>query len=539
MYLNKSNKYMILDWLHFILEFDFYIVHRKGVTNVLPDKLSRLYEEPGDEKEESDDSVVFDVHDLEVESEKPEGLSNMMREMIKEVAGKEEPPDEKKKELVVEKHRESHIGGQGLFQALFRDGYYWKGMRKMCEEVARGCEAYLKYNVGRAGFHPISPVTATLPFDHIAIDLAGPLPTSESGFNYILVLVDIATRFVLLRPLQTKEAEEIAWTLLTVFADFGLPKVIQHDNDRSFLNQIMERFREQAEFIPRAVMKYFPAQNGAVERFVGETKTLLLKLLSGDTSNWERFLPVVQLSLNDRILGRHGSSSFACMFARRLNTARDYTDINIRRASVEALLERNRKMVEVIYPALEERSREKAEKECETANNRKRRGRIPSEVLPVQTRVMKTVDVRQSKLQQRWEGPFVVVGYNPKTRGYRLVDATGAMVKDEVPRAHLKVICGVDDSAGAEYGEVKRVLNHRGSPGNREYYVEWKGGSKSWIHASNFQAHDCLRDYWKKKNEKRKEKDQENESDSDEEFVPARRSSRSGRRRNLPGTSGG
>jgi len=74
-------------------------------------------------------------------------------------------------------------------------------MRKMCEEVARRYEAYLKYNMEKAGFHLISSVTTMLLFDYIAIDLAGPLPTSKSGFNYILVLVDIAMRFVLLRPL--------------------------------------------------------------------------------------------------------------------------------------------------------------------------------------------------------------------------------------------------------------------------------------------------------------------------------------------------
>jgi len=112
-------------------------------------------------------------------------------------------------------------------------------------------------------------------------------------------------------------------------------------------------------------------------------------------SNWEKLLPMVQLSLNDRILGRHRSSSFACIFTRRLNTAHDYININIRRVLVEVLLEKNRKMVEVIYPTLEERSKEKAEKECEVAN---KKGRIPSEVLLVQTRVMKTVNVWQSKL---------------------------------------------------------------------------------------------------------------------------------------------
>ena len=43
-YLHSSTKYMVLDWLNFILEFDFYVVHKKGIDHVLPDVLSRIVE---------------------------------------------------------------------------------------------------------------------------------------------------------------------------------------------------------------------------------------------------------------------------------------------------------------------------------------------------------------------------------------------------------------------------------------------------------------------------------------------------------------
>ena len=80
----------------------------------------------------------------------------------------------------------------------------------------------------------------------------------------------------------------------------------------------------------------------------------------------------------------------------------------------------------------------------------------------------------------------MVVDYNPKIKSYRLVNAINAMIKDKILRIHLKVIYGVDNSAGTEYSEVKRALNHKGSPGNHKYYMEWKGRSKSWIYTSNF-----------------------------------------------------
>ena len=39
-YLNLSTKFMILDWLDFLLDYNFYIVYQKGIHNVLPDYLS-------------------------------------------------------------------------------------------------------------------------------------------------------------------------------------------------------------------------------------------------------------------------------------------------------------------------------------------------------------------------------------------------------------------------------------------------------------------------------------------------------------------
>ena len=66
-------------------------------------------------------------------------------------------------------------------------------------------------------------------------------------------------------------------------------------------------------------MKYNPRQNGVVERFVAETKRVLMKWLHGDVSGWEYYIPAVQMGLNDRILLRHNSCPFSLMFGRRMN----------------------------------------------------------------------------------------------------------------------------------------------------------------------------------------------------------------------------
>ena len=125
----------------------------------------------------------------------------------------------------------------------------------------------------------MEPVVAQLPFDHVAMDFIVVSKTSERGFNYILLILDIASRFVLLRALKSKEAQEVAWVLLLVFSDFGFPKILQCDNDRSFINTVMEKLRETAEFKWRKIMEYFLNQNGAPERWIREVKKLIAKWL--------------------------------------------------------------------------------------------------------------------------------------------------------------------------------------------------------------------------------------------------------------------
>ena len=76
----------------------------------------------------------------------------------------------------------------------------------------------------------------------------------------------------------------------------------------------MDKFRKLAEAHSRKVLKYFPAQNGIVERYVKEVNNMLKKMMHGESTYWVKFLPVIQLSLNDRYISCHKLMLFACMF---------------------------------------------------------------------------------------------------------------------------------------------------------------------------------------------------------------------------------
>ena len=132
-YLNLSTKFMILNWLDFLLDYNFYIVYQKGIHNVLPDYLSQLYQEKYPVTDNSTEPAidVCDVAVLECEDEPVEGTKRYLEEFIGNVLGKKELEEEEKLPLVKEKHEESYAGVSGTVWKLFHAGYYWPSMKRM------------------------------------------------------------------------------------------------------------------------------------------------------------------------------------------------------------------------------------------------------------------------------------------------------------------------------------------------------------------------------------------------------------------------
>ena len=169
-----------------------------------------------------------------------------------------------------------------------------------------------------------------------------------------------------------------------------------------------------------------------------------------------KMLPVVQMSLNDQIVGRHMSSPFALMFARKLNKFKDYQSIELQEVSEEDLIEQNKKMINAVYSAIFECSKEAGRKYSEKKNKVKK-----EKIWEAGTEVMKMVDVRGAKSDQHWKGPFKVVKYNQATKGYNLINATCALLKNEVPAAKLKEIQGDLEEGKGKILEILKVVDNQ------------------------------------------------------------------------------
>lgn len=133
---------------------------------------------------------------------------------------------------------------------------HWNTIYKDATEIVKKWPECQKYNIVKQGFHPLRTIHAFLPCDHWAIDLAGPFRTTFLGNNYLLVMVDICTRFCTLRPIHNKQSDTIVRSLIQVFCDFGLPRYLQSDNGTEFVHSLLKQLAEATCFDHRFVIPY-------------------------------------------------------------------------------------------------------------------------------------------------------------------------------------------------------------------------------------------------------------------------------------------
>ncbi|GKT34053.1 hypothetical protein ADUPG1_002732, partial [Aduncisulcus paluster] len=124
-----------------------------------------------------------------------------------------------------------HKGRDAVLRTFKEWRLGWKGMKKDVSVWISQCLICQRDRLSLDSFSGGGTTFVEKPFYCIAIDTMGPFTPSTHGYKYLIVAIDVFTRFVELIPTKTLTSAEAAEAVVNeVFLRYGFPDVIRSDN---------------------------------------------------------------------------------------------------------------------------------------------------------------------------------------------------------------------------------------------------------------------------------------------------------------------
>ena len=152
-------------------------------------------------------------------------------------------PNEIRKRILTSLHNSPTGGhlGQSKTVNKVRYRFYWPGYKQDVTRWCAHCDRCAQSKSGpRRRKAKLGQVPVGAPLERVAVDIMGPLPKTENGNEYILVLTDYFTKWTEAYPLVNHTAQTVADVMMEQFVSrFGIPRKIHSDQGREFESKLI------------------------------------------------------------------------------------------------------------------------------------------------------------------------------------------------------------------------------------------------------------------------------------------------------------
>jgi len=198
-----------------------------------------------------------------------------------------------------------HFGRTKTCLALARHAYFpgWRSLTGMLVRNCPTCNMCQRDNQKPKQVH-LKPMREFRPMAVIHADLVGPLPEGKNsrgqrGFQYILSVVDSATRYLWLLPIRHKTAECVAATLFDeVISRVSVPSTILTDRGGEFLGEVVECLLKWLGISHLRTSAYHPETDAKCERVHFSVHNMIAKMIDQKHERWPDLLGTVALAYN-------------------------------------------------------------------------------------------------------------------------------------------------------------------------------------------------------------------------------------------------
>ncbi|GFT03092.1 transposon Tf2-9 polyprotein [Trichonephila clavipes] len=263
--------------LDFISQFTTNIVHIPGSDNIAADVLSRVsaitfpsqidYDCIAETQQTDQELHTLIASGTSLELKKvtfPNSSTEIMCDLSTGTA-RSYIPKQHRQDVFSAMHNLSHPGIHRSVH-LMKQRFVWPSISSDVAKWARRCLACQKSKIHRHTRSPLSSFQETSQrFDHVHLDLIGPLPPSN-GYTYCLTMIDRFLKWREVQPLKEITAETVAEAFFSSWVSrFGTLAILTTDRGRQFESSLFKALSKLLGVQKCRTTGYHPQANGIIE----------------------------------------------------------------------------------------------------------------------------------------------------------------------------------------------------------------------------------------------------------------------------------
>lgn len=389
-------------WALKLQGFVFTIEHRRGKDNVVPDALSRAFE---------NEITVAEIEleilpSINLESPAFDGTeySNWREEFSRSEfpdykiidkfiykrakfsdggidqssSWKLLVPTELRNQILYAAHNlpQAAHGGIAKTAARIRKFFYWPGMLIDVHKYVINCDLCKTSKIPNSILKPPlgQMVETERPFQRLYVDLIGPFPRTKHGHIGILIILDHFSKFTFIIPLKKFISKPIVNYLRNdIFNCYGVPEIVVTDNGSQFKSREFEQFLSKYGVSHQCTAVHSP-QSNASERVNRSINEALRSYIRDDQRKWDTYLSSINCALRNSVHQTTGQTPYELVFGQgMINHGHDYKILRNLKLLVEADTNLKRQdEFSILRASINSRIKKAYEKNARTYNLRAR-----------------------------------------------------------------------------------------------------------------------------------------------------------------------
>lgn len=306
-----------------------------------------------------------------------------------------------------------HLGIKKTYRKLTR--FWWPQMHNEVESYVKSCDTCQRFK-NPSGLPPgyLHSIPVSKVFEHLHIDIIGPLKTTFRGHSYVITATDAFSKWAFATPSQNvRTSEVIKFVEDQILSVHGKPQVIITDRGTQFTSGEWKEFINKMKIKHNLTTPYHPQSNGIDERLNGTLMRILRAYVDEYQENWDEHLKWSLYIYNTTVHESTGYSPYQVLHG--MDSRSPLKPTNIVNAN-ESIIDLN--TCDNIREDVCKRIKLSQENQRKHYDKRHSKHKLYIGQF-VYTRIHAPPSQLSRKFYSKWQGPYVITGFvgdtnNPK-----------------------------------------------------------------------------------------------------------------------------